>query len=583
MKFFEGKKMSVIIDFIAGLGLEMVKDKIIDQSSSREIQERIRNYLKRQSSLNFYVSLEEEIDFEGLSDYIRGNMIEDIKMRCFGNKRERGMARESLVSKARIYASVKTDISTKRAIKIVTDIADVLYQYYRSKANRELLFIAGEIEDSIQEEHVKTRELVISKSEHLEDMIRNNTALSIDNSLKQIAVGDIKDVENNLGSYMNAISAKHTLFPYFGFRMTKENKITSVALTEDAKIKYPEKFKITASNVKLGHRSITDTSSDILEQAYRHQLPIYIEVKNAQKYLGDFLDPIQREAEEMVGTTAIMKPPEFPKAFPCCVKIGEEIIAPYILLRLKEILDNEILVITNDEQKNFPFRIVIKISPSTSDLTFTITPSNPSNKESLMYKKFLKRVMDGVDVSVWLLEENQRFLHGIVEYSTDEDLDDEIDFLEKITTIEEYFSERIDIPETVTRGEWNVVIRLYNLINGEYRGSMDKVNFTFELSDENRERFLELTDQDYVIAYTAEGVFSVFDKEFVLPIFREYQPVKIDNLERLKKKVDILDNGDQLKLVYVPGTNKKTCNYVDKIRTKEIESGLLFSKNLENS
>ena len=583
MKFFEGKKMSVIIDFIAGLGLEMVKDKIIDQSSSREIQERIRNYLKRQSSLNFYVSLEEEIDFEGLSDYIRGNMIEDIKMRCFGNKRERGMARESLVSKARIYAYVKTDISTKRAIKIVTDIADVLYQYYRSKANRELLFIAGEIEDSIQEEHVKTRELVISKSEHLEDMIRNNTALSIDNSLKQIAVGDIKDVENNLGSYMNAISAKHTLFPYFGFRMTKENKITSVALTEDAKIKYPEKFKITASNVKLGHRSITDTSSDILEQAYRHQLPIYIEVKNAQKYLGDFLDPIQREAEEMVGTTAIMKPPEFPKAFPCCVKIGEEIIAPYILLRLKEILDNEILVITNDEQKNFPFRIVIKISPSTSDLTFTITPSNPSNKESLMYKKFLKRVMDGVDVSVWLLEENQRFLHGIVEYSTDEDLDDEIDFLEKITTIEEYFSERIDIPETVTRGEWNVVIRLYNLINGEYRGSMDKVNFTFELSDENRERFLELTDQDYVIAYTAEGVFSVFDKEFVLPIFREYQPVKIDNLERLKKKVDILDNGDQLKLVYVPGTNKKTCNYVDKIRTKEIESGLLFSKNLENS
>ena len=182
-------------------------------------------------------------------------------------------------------------------------------------------------------------------------MIRNNTVLSLDNSLNQIAVGNINDVENNLGSYMNAISSKHTLFPNFGFRMTKENKITSVALTEDAKIKYPEKFQITASNVKIGNRPITDTSSDILEQAYRHQLPIYLEVKNAQKYLGDSLDPIQREAEEMVGTTAIMRPPEFPKAFPCCVKIGEEIVAPYILLRLKEILDNEIRVITNDEQK----------------------------------------------------------------------------------------------------------------------------------------------------------------------------------------------------------------------------------------
>lgn len=77
--------MSVIIDFIAGIGVEMVKDKIINQSSSREIQERIRNHLKKQSSLNFYALLEEEIDFEGLSDYIRGKMNEDIKLRCFGN------------------------------------------------------------------------------------------------------------------------------------------------------------------------------------------------------------------------------------------------------------------------------------------------------------------------------------------------------------------------------------------------------------------------------------------------------------------------------------------------------------------
>lgn len=151
-------------------------------------------------------------------------------MQHFGNKRERGLARESLVSKARIYASAKTDISTKRTIKIVTDIADVLYQYYRSKVNRDLLFIANEIEESIQEEHVETRELVISKSEHLENLIRNNTVLSLDNSLNQIAVGNINDVENNLGSYMNAISSKHTLFPNFGFRMTKENKITSISI-----------------------------------------------------------------------------------------------------------------------------------------------------------------------------------------------------------------------------------------------------------------------------------------------------------------------------------------------------------------
>lgn len=46
---------------------------------------RITDFDKVVASLNFYALLEEEIDFEGLSDYIRGKMIEDIKLRCFGN------------------------------------------------------------------------------------------------------------------------------------------------------------------------------------------------------------------------------------------------------------------------------------------------------------------------------------------------------------------------------------------------------------------------------------------------------------------------------------------------------------------
>ena len=48
-------------------------------------------------------------------------------------------------------------------------------------------------------------------------------------------------------------------------------------------------------------------------------------------------------------------------------------------------------------------------------------------------------------------------------------------------------------------------------------------------------------------------------------------------MERTKKKSEILDVGDELKIQYIPVGEKG--EYVDQIYTKEIEQGLLFADN----
>ena len=298
--------MSIIIDFITDLGLEIVKERISDIVTLNIVKGRIEEFLKQQLSLNYNITREEEVDFGGLAEYIRCNLLDDVKKRCFGKKEERRMARKRIMENAVSYASAHTIISAKRTMKIVGDCVDILAEYYRSKVNRELLFVAGEKQDCLVEENEETRALITEERKHLEDVILENTALSVDHSIRKIESGKIYEVENKIGTFMNAISSEHTLFPDYGFRMTKDNKLTSVALNDEAKIKYPEKFKITASSVKLGDKLVHDSGKNIFDQAYRHQLPIYIEVENAQKYLGDFLDPIQTEAEEMIGSQAIM-------------------------------------------------------------------------------------------------------------------------------------------------------------------------------------------------------------------------------------------------------------------------------------
>lgn len=93
----------------------------------------------------------------------------------------------------------------------------------------------------------------------------------------------------------------------------------------------------------------------------------------------------------MVGRTAIIHPPAFPPAFPCNVKIDNEVVVEYLLLRTKEIEDDGTFVVTNEEQQHFPFKIVLKVHIGKGTLSVRIIPQTLSNKEELCFRQFLKK------------------------------------------------------------------------------------------------------------------------------------------------------------------------------------------------
>lgn len=570
--------MSIVIDFIANLGLEAVRDKITDISAETQVKEHIADYLSRQQRFNMNVPLEEEIDFGGLSEYIKTDLMEDVKRRLFGNKSERRSARQTILSKAVSFSTANTQISAQRTMKIVGDAIDILREYYRNHVNRELLFITTEIEETIVSEHEETRALVAAESKKLEAVIKDDKTLSVDSALQKIEVGNVALLEKQFGKFMNAISAGHELFPDFGFRMTADNKMVSAPLTDEARIKYPENFKITATAAKIGNQPICSLDKAIFDQAYRHQLPIYIDVQKAAKYLGAVLDPIQAEADEMSGSQMVVYPPKFPPAFPCNVIVGADVVVPYLLLRTKELLDNGSVIITNEEQQNFDFHVSLHLYPKTQKLTFTVKPENPTNKESLQYRKFLKRVLSGEQVTVNVLSLKEQFIRGTVDKQEMRMIDEEIEFLEKIVMIEEYFCTPISIPEVIKHEDHFLINRICDLIQGGFTGSWDKFDFKFIISQETKDRIMSLNETAYTLAYSGEGFFSLFEQEFTIPIFREIESAKVEDLSRLKKKIEVLDVGDEIKVTYIPGVSGSKGKYIDKIKTQDIEDNLVFVK-----
>ena len=564
--------MGAVFDFAVNVGVETVKEKIEDASAEKQVRQRLTEYLEKQKKLNNSISLEEEIDFEELCQYISQNMMDDIKKRFWGDKHERRQARKTIIQKACSFASANTKLSRRRVMKIVSDVTDILSNYYRSRINRELLFVKGEIEDTVVEQGEETRRVVKEEAKQLKEIITNGTAMSIDKAFGLIDEGQIGQVGERVGDFMNGISAKHTLFPYYGFRMNTSNRIISFPLSDSAREKYPENYRLTLSSARLGNQPVFSIDRCVLSQSYRHQLPIYIDIQTARKYLGNTLDPIQSEAEDMAGTQAIIRPPEFPKAFPCNVVIGNDVVVPYLLLRTKEILDDGAVIFTNEEQRNYHFAFSATLDLSNKRMTFTVTPANPSNKECLSYRLFLKRAWAGEQITVNLLQLNERFLQGTIDKRDPETLEAEIEFLKRIVKIEEYFNTNLVIPENITNEDYMIIDHVYKLICGQYVSGWETHELKMIISNETSQKIKEMSDICYVFECEFDAVFSLFNKDLNLQIIRQIDCAKIDNLDRLKQKMTVLDEGDEVMITLIPGNDQKAGKYIERIKSDGVKS-----------
>lgn len=313
---------STILESIADIGVSALESHVDQTIEKAEIREKIEKYIERQQKYNFNCTVEEEIDFEGLAEYIKGSLIDDVERRLFGTKQERAAERRTIADKAAYYAKSKTKISERRASHIATDIVDMLKAFYRSKCGRSLKMMAAEIEDAIIEEITDKSLLFEQKIDELSQKTGCENLLSIDTNLKLVDSGQISQVEDNLSKFFKALGTAHTLSPDYIFGLDESQELKSIPRNQEAAEKYPQRIELTASSAKMGQAQITNLDANSLRQSYNHQIPIEFDILNAKKYLGDFLDPIQREAEALEGSHAVIQPPTFPPAFACNVSFS---------------------------------------------------------------------------------------------------------------------------------------------------------------------------------------------------------------------------------------------------------------------
>lgn len=540
---------SNIVGYIVELGVNVAKDKIERQQDKKAIRERLKKFIERKNNENFNCTKEEEIDFQGLVDYIQSNFLEDVKSRLFGDRKERGIARNKIINEAVYYSKAHTSISCKRVIILTGNAIDILYDFYKRKINSELKFIAAQIEDTVDD--ITTEQTKEIKNElHcceenivgiLSNKIENNEALSIEHGMQCMKNGKVEQIENKLANFLDAIGSSHILFPDYMFEYKPEqHRFYSKPLTKEGLREYPPRI-VCRGTIQMKGKYLDKFDVNTIEYANRHQLPITLNVLTAKKMLGDIDDPIQKEAEMLIGEEIVLEPAPFPPAVPCSISLNGEVIFDYILLRTEEILDDGTIVISNCEQGNCPFIIKMLANIESKITTYTIKTCEPTNKELLQYLKFLKRVSLGEKLSVKILSTGEVLASGKLEdleYKTGFDsIEAELDFIEKIVSIEQYFNDTISIPEEITVDDYQTVSYLALIINGkECVGSWNKLEFSMKLTEDLKEKIEKEENKKFVLSYIGSMKISVYGKEYELSVIRKFTSVIYQDIERLKKR-----------------------------------------------
>lgn len=290
----------------------------------------------------------------------------------------------------------------------------------------------------------------------------------------------------------------------------------------------------------------------------------------AEKWLGSKLDPIQDEAKAITGTDLVIKPAPFPPAQPYSISIGGTTYFDYVLLRTKEILDNGNIVITNDEQENRSFDIRFLLNPNMRNFTTQFTPRTKNNSDILKNLLLMKAVKSGQELTVKSLSQGELLFAAKMQNTDLEPDEADIELMKKVVSVEEYLGKPLELPDELSPEDCRGLDYVYDLVSGKgHTEKCTKFSASFTLSGkmENADKFTD--DAVFSVEFKAQiPVDNFFGQSFELPIKQRIDGAKLKDVDKAKKLAEILDDGDNLKLDFVPADGYDAIQCIDTLQTE---------------
>lgn len=546
----------VFVDFVYDLAFEATQKYLNKKVDSHKLKKSITEYIKRQGKCIEMVPASEEFDYQGLYDYIKNHFLDSITSAMFDpNPTIRAQKKNDIIVNAISHSNAKTEEAQNSIKTIIENGIDILCHFYEEQIDIKDNIIGSKIVDAISQKVNHSTKQIISEIKDEIDFKSNNTSLiSCDKVLELAENGKSQEIGADIKKALDHASHSHPLYPDYGYDYEK-GILISKALTPDASKKYPSTLILT------GSANLDNHLDNLADYSYRHQKPIIMNVLKAKQYLGKIQDPNQEYAKKLIGKTIVAKPHKISPEYPCSIKIKDKPYYEYILFRIQEIEDDGTFVISNREQDS-AIKFEIRFNPNRTDLlAYTIQINNATNHELLDYTQFMHDLLKDGDLHIHLLSNNDDLISGYVNNKINDpefkNLEEKLDILKRICAIEDYFDIEIPANVKIKSNDYNAIVQLSDLINNkEIINTWEEFTFTNIVDQQLRNWVAAIGESENSFSLVALCHVVILGAEISFDLMRTLKNVRIADLERLKEKLSIVDDGDSIRIILQPGASK---------------------------
>ncbi|WP_025118148.1 hypothetical protein [Bacillus sp. H1m] len=409
--------------------------------------------------------------------------------------------------------------------------------------------------------------IVVSIYDEIDQLIRNGKFNKVAELMKQVN---------------SFIGTKHPFYPHYRYKPVQFGDTVIYEhepLTSEAKDKYPLSMKGT---FKIPKEKLDgyNTLDELIEDAYFKQEEIEINMTSLTTWLGDTL--VETPNLDASLSSAKAKWVISPKPLPEPLKLSlyfkgktDITIIDYLEMGISGKEDNKFILIDNSKQKNTKLLVslVLPINSNSDgeyisihDATLNLKIKNEfrGNVEalrSLLY--FFKLTSDkSKKLALKNLSENNDFLIvSNVSFNGDvTELEKDYHFFDRLFKVEKYYNLTFTVPEILNQDNWeSLEILERSMENKPIIKKLQKVTMTFT-EKEPVQNILSVFDSEKIVKKLKltnsrpEGGIEFFN--VVIPIEKVesiYNSVQIVDLDRLHGKLEYMDEGESIKIVFIPG------------------------------
>ncbi len=194
----EVKMLGNICDFICEIGLESLTNKIQNAKNTNEIKGQLQDFIEKKQELFENASRDEEIDFQGIAEYISKQLPDEIDKYIYGtSESQRQVVANTIVVKAIDYAKTDTSQGKRYVENLIFQCIQLLHDFYvttflDSKTNLAIAEVSQAVGKEIANDGDKTRNAIAqiqSKIDSKEDT-RFDRRINMMNAINSLKLPD---------------------------------------------------------------------------------------------------------------------------------------------------------------------------------------------------------------------------------------------------------------------------------------------------------------------------------------------------------------------------------------------------------